>query len=321
MIKELIDRVTRRNRSDRFPITLTRKRVYILPTSQGLVFFLVLFAMLLGALNYNNNLGFLFTFLLGSLAFVSLLHTHRNLSGIRIQAGVVSPVFAGEPASLTLTLDAGSLGRVGLNLTLVGGKAVDVTLPADQKCQVILPMDTVKRGQFSLAPLTISSAYPFGLFRTWATVYPELSYLVYPKPLTSPLQFGGGQNHMETEGGREVPGTDDFRELRNYRPGDPLSRLSWKSFSRGRGLYTKVFSAHAGGTVMLDFESLPQDDTETRLSKLCDMVRTAHGLGIRYGLTLPGTVIPPSDPGEAGHYHLCLKTLALFGTGPLGEEP
>ncbi|GAB6095759.1 DUF58 domain-containing protein [Desulfatiferula olefinivorans] len=320
MLTELIDRWTRRNRSDRFPITLTRKRVYILPTSLGLVFFAVLFAMLLGALNYNNNLGFLFTFLLGSLSFVSLLHTHRNLSGITIQAGAVSPVFAGETASLTLTLAAGAMGRVGLNLWLSGKKILDVTLPSGTRTRVVLPMATHKRGQFSPGPITLASAYPFGLFRTWATVYPDLSYLVYPRPLSSPLHFGGGGRQTETDGGYEVTGTEDFRELRNYRPGDPLSRLSWKSFSRGRGLHTKVFTAHAGGTVMLDWDGLAPEDIETRLSKLCDMVKTAHTLGLRYGLTVPGTVVPPSEPGDGAHYHLCLKTLALYGTRPPGEE-
>lgn len=47
---------------------LTSRRVYILPTGVGLMFGLMTFAMLLGSMNYNNNLSFVLTFILGGVA-------------------------------------------------------------------------------------------------------------------------------------------------------------------------------------------------------------------------------------------------------------
>ncbi len=43
---------------------LHSKRIYILPTGVGFVFALMTFAMLLGSMNYNNNLSFVLTFIL-----------------------------------------------------------------------------------------------------------------------------------------------------------------------------------------------------------------------------------------------------------------
>ncbi|OQW93119.1 MAG: hypothetical protein BWK79_12810, partial [Beggiatoa sp. IS2] len=84
---------------------LDRKHIYIVPTRQGLLFALILLVMLMGSINYNNSTGYLFTFLLTSMTMVSILHTHRNLLDLRLEAGKVAPVFVGERASFQLWLD------------------------------------------------------------------------------------------------------------------------------------------------------------------------------------------------------------------------
>ncbi len=58
-------------------------RIYILPTRHGYAFVLALCAMLLGAINYSNGLAYALTFLLASLALVSMLHANRNLAGLK----------------------------------------------------------------------------------------------------------------------------------------------------------------------------------------------------------------------------------------------
>ena len=54
----------RRQGADSEPVTLHRRRVYILPTKMGVAYSLMVFAMLLGSMNYNNSMGFALTFLL-----------------------------------------------------------------------------------------------------------------------------------------------------------------------------------------------------------------------------------------------------------------
>ena len=66
---------------------LGRRQLYMLPTRHGLLFALVLAVLLLAAINYGNGLAYALTFLLASVAVVSMLHTHRNLHRLRIAAG------------------------------------------------------------------------------------------------------------------------------------------------------------------------------------------------------------------------------------------
>src|SRR4030065_2044619 len=79
-------------------VILGRRQLYMLPTRYGLLFALLLLIQLLAAINYGNGLAYALTFLLGSLAVVSMLYTHRNLFQLRISAGACAPVFAGETA-------------------------------------------------------------------------------------------------------------------------------------------------------------------------------------------------------------------------------
>ena len=46
------------------------------PTFYGFVYLGMVLALLLGSINYNNNLGYLLTFLLGGLLLVSLRQTY-----------------------------------------------------------------------------------------------------------------------------------------------------------------------------------------------------------------------------------------------------
>jgi hypothetical protein len=85
----------RRQGSDALPLTLDRRRIYILPTRFGVLYAFALFAMLLASMNYNNSLGFGLTFLLGSLALVAMLHCHRNLSGLVVEGVTAGDSFEG----------------------------------------------------------------------------------------------------------------------------------------------------------------------------------------------------------------------------------
>lgn len=319
MIGELVDKIARKDENVVFPYTLSRKGLYILPTRQGALFIPVLLVMLVGSINYSNNLGFLFTFLLSSMAFISLLHTHRNLLGLTIRSASIPAVFAGDDAKLSLALQPDDRERPGILYDVkIGGrtftastsdKAVSVSIPADQ------------RGAYRVDSIRVSSSYPFGLFMTWTTFYPDLAYLVYPKALGGEFRPSSSDGGDDNQGGRETDGVDDFKGLRPYRPGDPLSRLSWKSFARGKGLHTKEFSALTGEKVMISWDDAKVVDTEKKLSRLCDMVLKAHDMNLSYGLSIPGTLIPMGEPKDKAHRHLCLKALALFGKGGKGAKP
>ena len=88
-----VQRWARKRQGIDAPVTrLQSRRVYILPTGVGLVFALMAFAMLLGSMNYNNNLSFLLTFVLIGLGFVSMHQCQRNLVGLEVSFAGTDPV-------------------------------------------------------------------------------------------------------------------------------------------------------------------------------------------------------------------------------------
>ncbi len=85
-------------------VLLDRKRVYILPTRAGLLFAAAMLMLLVGAINYGLQLGFLLTFLVTSMAVIGMYHTHRNLARITLRGHHVDNVFAGDLASFQVSL-------------------------------------------------------------------------------------------------------------------------------------------------------------------------------------------------------------------------
>ena len=155
----------RHNTAQPSPIILNRRQIFILPTQAGLMFALVLFIMLLTAINYNNSMSYALTFLLGSMAMVSILHTYRQLLGLYIEAGKVVPVFAGETAQFQLWLDnRGKAARYALVWQRRRGESLfTLNLGANQRVNITIPVSTLQRGQIFLERLTVYSRFPLGV--------------------------------------------------------------------------------------------------------------------------------------------------------------
>jgi uncharacterized protein (DUF58 family) len=274
------------------------------------VFILLLVGMLVGSVNYSNNLGFLLTFLLGSMAFVSVAHTYKNIFGIPILSCTARPVFADEQAVFEFVTGDPQTHRIGIRFRLKDGRPATLDLSKGIKHRVAVSIHAASRGVLKPGTLTISTDYPLGLFRWQASMEPDCECVVYPKPKTGNLNTSTGTSAAESDVGLAGSGTDDFQGLKTYLPGDPLQRISWKASSRGRGLYTKDFNGHHPASFFLDWHLLPGLDTENRLSLLCHAVLAAQRQNLTYGLKLPGRTIAPGK-GRA-HRARCLKTLALF---------
>ena len=304
--------------------TPERRRVYILPTREGVIFFLFLLTMLLGAVNYNNSLAYLLTFLLGSLYLVCILHTHRNLSGLVINGEAARPVFAGDIARFPVLIDnrnAPERPSVILELNPLHDQAgkplrkradpASLHIPENRFYRSELPVQTRYRGVISPGRVSVSTRYPLGLFRAWSNIEIDQTCIVYPRPggtmpLPKPaLSDQQGQTGLAT-------GTDDFTGFRNYQHGDSIRNIAWKILSRGQPLLVKKFSGNTGETLTLSWNQvLHLNDTEDRLSQLCAWILTAEQRGLMYGLELPGKEIPPGQ-GEQ-HRQNCLAALAGFG--------
>ena len=303
-----IDRRIPRSRT----VTLNLRNVFIFPTREGFAFGLLLILLLLGAINYQNSLVFAFTFLLGSLFVVGILHTYRNLAGVTIELVGSRGAFAGEDAEFDVGVSQADL-RVheGLCFGWPGSIAQMVDL-VEGEARLKLFVHSTRRGWLLPGRLLVESRFPLGLLRAWTWIDLDARVVVYPHPLNVgrvPAVVG------TRESGAVLvrDGSDDFVGMREYVPGDSPRRINWKSWARGAGLQVKEFGGYADRRLWLDWESLSGLDTETRLSRLCGWALQAAREHDDYGLRLPGITIEP-DQGDR-HRDEVLKTLALFQAG------
>lgn len=299
-------------------IEINRHRLYILPTSHGVVFFLVLLLILFGAINYENSLGFMLAFLLGSLGFLGMVYTHQNINKLIITVGRAESVFVGQEILFPLSIKQ-TVQSIHPNIQLLcentenkSTQTIHAHLINSMSTECKLPVTARHRGYVKIGRVKIFSEYPLGLFHAWSWLNLKSRCLVYPAPDPHhyPLSFAG--DHSSGKTNNDKLGVDDFSGIREYLPGDSPNHMAWKSIAKTGNLQTKLFSTELSQEISINWLNTSETlDIEKRLSILCRMVLDASENGLKYGLTIPGEIIPPSNGLQ--HKHRCLKALALFG--------
>lgn len=296
-------------------IVLVQRRIFILPTRAGLTFGFVLLLMLAGSINYSLSLGFILTFLLASLGISAILHTYRNIAGLRITAARTAPVFAGGIARFRVCIqNAARTGRYSVALTRDKREVVHVDVPATDSVIAAIGVPAGRRGTLRPGRLTLYTRFPVGLFHAWSYIDLDTSCVVYPRPAPPglalpPLTAGNA------EGSGLALGSEDFAGLREYHAGDSPGRIAWKAAARDQGLLTKQFAGRTNAELKLGLDLLPREmDLEEKLSRLARWVLDAEAGGIAYALELGRTRIGLGT-GE-GQRERCLETLALFDADP-----
>lgn len=291
------------------PVRLDRRRIYVLPTRFGGFIGLLLTAMLLGALNYNNNPALLLALLLGAAAVASAIMAHLQLSGLTLVALAADPVPAGTPLRLRLVLEAhDARARHGLHLAHPDDATWCDVGPSDARVPELL-LPTPRRGWLEIGRLRLSTTHPLGLVRAWSWLWPDIPLLVYPAAERDgpPLPMGAGdpnRTRLHVQG-------EELSQLRPYRAGDARRAISWKHSARRDSLLVREYEQPTGIDVQLDWRDLAGLPYERRIARLARWIDEAERDNRRYRLNLPGH--PPLGPGRgAQHRHECLRALALL---------
>ncbi len=303
--------IRRRQGPDTLPLTLQRRRLYILPTRAGLGFGMLLLFMLIAGLNYANSLAMFLTFLLGGFALVAMHLCHRNLQGASVYSAHAPPTFALHPGTLHLTLgNAAPMPRYRIESGISDEPTLHADVPAQGRQHIDLPVRAPKRGIVTVERLRLTTVHPFGLFRTWTWIHTPIEMLVYPRPSGSlPMPAESGRKAGSRSQGQS--GADEWHGLRPFRDGDSPRQVDWKAYAREAPLLVKEYSAVGSELRVFDFSRLTNLGTEARLEQLSRWIVDAEEGGDRYGLELPGVHIAPDRGAE--HRHKCLATLAVYG--------
>lgn len=283
--------LTRLRQPETLPIALHSRRIYILPTRFGMLFALVVLAMLMGALNFNNNPALLLTFVVISIAILSFHHTVNNLRGLSLDGVRATPVHAGELMQVEFLISAdGTTERPELILDH-GGREVPFTLALGNRQVVTMPMPTHSRGCFSSGRLRLWTEYPFAIVWAWSWLHPDQPLLVYPRPETAAPPLPGQSSDAAGNQFRS-PG-EDWQGLREHHAGDTPRRIAWRASARADRLLVKEFADPLNDALVLDYAELSALDPEQRISRLTRWVLEARDRQLTFRLLLPGQEFGP----------------------------
>ncbi len=302
--------VDRRNTSSKVH-KLTQRNLYVFPSKIGFTFLAILVVLWLIGTNYQNNLILALVFALLSIFLLGIIKTYINLAGITVNYIKSDPVFAGEFIYFSFEIENKShryRDAVEFRWQNDAGKPVVVSIPPGENILVRIPKMTHKRGIITPGRLLIKSYYPLGVFRCWTWIRWQLEEIVYPSPKEVP-ELESIVADEEGDGVHPTKGGDDYDGLKEYRPGDSLKHIAWKSYAKEKGLFTKEFSQNFSKEIWLDFDAV-KGNTEQKLSGLTYWTLFYHQRDENFGLNLPGQQVSPNK-GEK-HKDKILKALSLF---------
>ncbi|TAL66446.1 MAG: hypothetical protein EPN84_00305 [Legionella sp.] len=283
--------------------------IYILPTGFGLAFGVLLLSLLIGAVNYQISIVFLMTFLLAVIGLVSAWEAHANLKELSIKLISIEDAEQGKAVQVRLLIEPNRKVRFGLEFQFVQEGNTRLEKIAHEGMQFIVPIDTIERGYFALPRLTISSIFPFGLFRVWAYAYFEEHYYVYPAALSPgfwPVPTANSQFNKN-----DLAGDEEFYDLKQVdNPWAQPNLIAWKIAAKDQGWYLKTRENEQGDYWLFKLEDSPEMKVDNQLQNLSFWLQGAEENHAIYGLKLPN-ILTPLTQGE-DHLKHCLRQLALY---------
>ena len=295
---------------------VTAGKLLIRLTSTGAIAIALVLTAGIVAVNSGNNLLYLLVASLLAALGLSGLLGHHNLRRVGLRLIAPDEAWAGRPVSVRAEL-LNSRRRLPAFLLALGESpgapsGTVLEIPPGERCEIPLTLTFPARGLQPWPERAVTSEFPFGLFRRGGLVRSPGRCLVYPSPLAVPWEIVEAAEREGDQRSHRAPGVGgDYRGLREYAPGDSISRVQWSSWLRLRRLQTKEFESEGAPPAIYRFDAVPGPGTEERLGQLAWLVRAGLRRGRSVGLDLPGQRIPPG--AGSSHRRRLLAALALFG--------
>ena len=187
---------------------------------------------------------------------------------------------------------------------------------------VTLTLTPRRRGRIELAGLVLGRTDPLGLVRGLARVPLAARITALPRRYRlPPLALPGRRKHQRrgVSFAASVGDSEEFLALREYRPGDPLQHIHWKSFARaGRPIVKEFqdefFERHA---LVLDTGSREGEDEafEDAVAVAASFVHTIDTQECLLDLLFVGGEVRQFSAGR-GQLHAEHMLEVLAGVGP-----
>ena len=256
--------------------------------------------------------------------FVAVGRTNRP----RVDRQPVTEGFIGERRRVEIAIETGGpIGAtvrdaVGDGLSAETEPVAETTLDGDET--VTYDVHLEKRGRHRVGPLSIGVSDVVGLVERRFEYEETTPVLVYPRI----HELGDGPTDLRTLTGvvdRTVQ--TEFDHLREYRRGDPLRDVHWKSAAKRPDdelVVTEYAADQVAGAVTVAAECSPRrvdglaDRDDGWAAATASVVTALLERGAPVGLVVPDGTHPPGD--GRGHHRELLGLLAVAGPGELDER-
>ncbi len=212
------------------------------------------------SLSYGHSLAITGTFIFVSIIVVSAHFTNFNLYDIHFDPSSDLYLFEGEDLSLKfnnhwakprpdIDIDVELVDQTNkVKSTFHGFTSFESNSSQKTNCK----MRYVRRGKYEFSQIKLSTAFPFGLFRSWKFLELGKSEVwIFPKPLRPEYsrnqvlisQFSPHKTRDEKREGGPIGmknGAESFYEHTPYQNG-VIKRIDWKVYSRTHQLFEKNY--------------------------------------------------------------------------------
>lgn len=320
-------------------MTLNHSRLFILPTKFGYALLVLTALLFVLGTNYQNNPILIISYLMLGWFATAMIWCFNNLNGASLSIVELPDGTVNQPIRITIKLKA-KTARFQWRLQVQ--QPLPTPLPTTEhnspqpssfipevRPNNTLPADYVPRirGNHVLPNIRLDSQFPFGIFQCWTYLRFANQHWVYPTPIAEPLlNIAPDVNDLQlfeqiveqdvlTQKAEDMA---DFQQLRTYKVGEPISRVSWKHQAKkplGDWL-VKDFAQPQATQQLLTLAHVASHQLEHKLSVLSQACINLTEQDVEFGLILNdarwGQVVVPINKGVE-HLRQCQQALANYG--------
>lgn len=332
--------------SDREALPLPSRRHYELHPP-GMLYLVITVFLAIGSVNSQNNLLFLAFGLAIAGFLLSGLISGPPLMKIHARRHAPHAGAVGEHAELRYTITNHSrwLGAMGLEVREItdrkrGGALLATALSNGSPGGVLnlkpagvatatVRATPARRGVHRLVGFTISTTFPFGLFRKTLVFDQPDAWIVTPRrvPLRPMPWHRSGRDGATLSATASRRGqSTEFYALRQYTPGDPSRQIAWLPSARLGELVVREQAASAPPKLWLRIDSPPDTTPEHLVERAAALVASlaqdASKAGFSVGLRGSGLgrMRPLAGPKQVRAIQTQMAALGHEDEGPI-EEP
>jgi uncharacterized protein (DUF58 family) len=282
----------------------------------------------LAAMNTGNNLLYL---LLGSmLGFITVSGwlSEQAIRGLHIERRHPRAVTVGHDFRLVyeVTNAKTRLPSLAVEISETGlpEKAFLAHVPPSGRAATRSVNSFVRRGVYPLDTLTLSTGFPFGMFRKERDLQIPGEVVVWPRTDRAVRDPAPGHGRLPRTGpsARGAAGTrGEYRSLRGYRVGDDPRDIHWKSSARLREPVIREYERDGAETrwICLDLRGDQGDAAEVAIEVAASLAARAVSQQRSFALVVGDTLI---EPGEGpGQLERVLDLLACVDFTPDAPAP